>query len=90
MAYVMAYTVEDSMSDTRDMSERVHAALVADGLAAGMTPDEALRWGDSRMKSLQAAVIGIDIAGQDLMRELRAAAEAAGARVARAFEHLRR
>lgn len=80
------------MSDTERsrMDDRVHAALVADGLACGLTSDEALRWADSRMKSTQAAVIRIDLAGNDLMRELRRSAERAGARVAQSLASLRR
>ena len=72
------------------MDDRVHAVLIADGLSCGLSPDEALRWADSRMKSMQAAVIRIDLAGNDLMRELRLSAEVAGARVARALAPLRR
>jgi hypothetical protein len=75
------------MSDTErsQMDDRVHAALIADGLSVGMTSDEALHWADSRMKSTQAALIAIDLAGNDLIRELRRAAEKAGAKVARAL-----
>lgn len=77
-------------SERSRMDDRVHAALVADGLSSGMTSDEALRWADSRMKSTQAAMIRIDLAGIDAMRELRAAADAAGVTVARALASLRR
>lgn len=78
-----------SSPERSEMDDRVHAQLVADALSCGLTSDEALRWADSRMKSTQAAMIRINLAGSDVTGELRAAAESAGARVARAMSALR-
>lgn len=72
------------------MEDRVHALLIWDGLAAGMSSEEAIRWADSRMKSSQAGGIRLALALADAAKELGVAAETASKGLARGLAQFRR
>lgn len=56
------------------MEDRVHARLVAVALECGMDGEEALRYADSRMGSIEAGGIELGLAVDDLVASLRATA----------------